>query len=299
MTAKITGSSSQDGAGAPGGPPKAEPGVGSAGGAALKWFEYDAQADNYRSTLIQAARNGEGFDTETGLPESVMRDQQAVTWFDLACRYVDLKWPHAAAKSRTGMADALAAVTPVMVTARRGKPDAAVLRAILYGWAFHKARRETVKLSAAEAAALAWLRENSLRVTALDEKDQRSALIRRALDTIALTIDGRPAAAMTVARKRAVFYGVLNYAVELDSLPANPVDKVTWQAPGLAEEIDRSVVARPSQVRALLGAVQESHPELTAFFGCLYYAYMRPAEVVFLREDDCIRLPESGWDDCS
>lgn len=76
------------------------------------------------------------------------------------------------------MADALATVTPVMVTARRGKPDAAVLRAVLYGWAFHKARRETVKLSAAEAAALAWLREKSLRVTALDEKDLWDSITR-------------------------------------------------------------------------------------------------------------------------
>jgi hypothetical protein len=151
-----------------------------------------------------------------------MRDQQAVTWFDLACRYVDLNWPHAAAKSRTSTADALATVTPVMVTARRGKPDAAALRAVLYGWAFHKTNRETVKLGAAQGAALAWFRENSFRVTALDEKDQRSALLRRALDTIALTIDGKPAAATTVARKRAVFYGVLNYAVELDILPAIP-----------------------------------------------------------------------------
>jgi hypothetical protein len=30
------------------------------------------------------------------------------------------------------------------------------------------------------------------------------------LDTIALTLDGKPAAATTIARKRAVFYGVLN-----------------------------------------------------------------------------------------
>jgi integrase len=74
---------------------------------------------------------------------------------------------------------------------------------------------------------------------------------------------------------------------------------VTWKAPGVAEEIDRSVVARPSQIRSLLGAVQESHPELTAFFGCLYYAYMRPGEVVFLRQDDCISLPESAGGDCS
>ncbi|GAA2114654.1 hypothetical protein [Actinomadura alba] len=70
-----------------------------------KWFAQHALADNHRSKLMQAARKGEGFDTETGLPESTMREQRSVTWFDLACRFVDLKWPHAAAKSRTGIGD--------------------------------------------------------------------------------------------------------------------------------------------------------------------------------------------------
>ena len=61
-------------------------------------------------------------------------------------------------------------------------------------------------------------------------------------------MDGTPAAT-TIARKRAVFYSVLNYGVELDILPANPIGKVTWKAPEVAEEIDRRVVARPQQVR--------------------------------------------------
>jgi integrase len=105
---------------------------------------------------------------------------------------------------------------------------------------------------------------------------------------------GKPAAATTIARKRAVFYGVLNYAVELDILAANPIDKTTWKAPDVAEEADRRVVARPSQVRALLAAVEQIAPELTAFFGCLYYACMRPGEAVILRQADCVSLPASG-----
>jgi integrase len=266
-----------------------------AGKSFSKWFEYEAQADSYRSKLISAARQGEGFDIETGLPKSTAREQEAVTWFDLACRFVDLKWPHVAAKSRTSIADAVATVTPVMVTTTRGRPEPNMLRAVLYGWAFHKANREHIQLRRQEAAALAWMREHSLKVVALDEKERRSALVRRALDAITLTMDGKPAAATTIARKRAVFYGVVNYAVELDILPANPIDKVAWKAPEVAEEIDRRVVARPRQVRALLAAVEEISPELTAFFGCLYYGCMRPGEAVSLRQADCVSLPGSGW----
>src|SRR5215469_10117904 len=266
-----------------------------AGKAFSKWFEYEAQADSYRSKLMQAARKGEGFDTATGQPESAVRQQQSITWFDLACRYVDLKWPHVAAKSRTSIADALATVTPILVTTTRGRPEAKTLRAVLYGWAFHKANRESVKLSGPDAAALRWMRDHSLKVTTLDEKDRRSELIRRALDALALTLDGQPAAATTIARKRAVFYGVLNYAVELDILPANPIGKVTWKAPEVAEEIDRRVVASPQQVRELLAAVETIRPDLAAFFGCLYFATMRPGEAVLLRRADCGSLPTSGW----
>lgn len=147
-----------------------------AGRAFSKWFEYEAQADNYRSKLMPAARKGEGFDIATGQPESAARQQQAVTWFDLACRFVDLKWPHVAAKSRTSIADALATVTPVMVITTRGMPEATTLRAVLYGWAFHKTRRETTTLGKREAAALCWVRDHSLPAAALDEPERRSSL---------------------------------------------------------------------------------------------------------------------------
>lgn len=33
-----------------------------------------------------------------------------------------------------------------------------------------------------------------------------------------------------------------------------------------------------------------------AFFGCLYYAWMRPGEVVLLREANWASLPDSGPD---
>jgi hypothetical protein len=81
-----------------------------AGGECSGWFTTHALADNHRSGILQAMRRGDAFDTQTGLPESPFREQRSVTWFDLACRFVDLKWPHLAAKSRMSIADALAAV---------------------------------------------------------------------------------------------------------------------------------------------------------------------------------------------
>jgi integrase len=53
-------------------------------------------------------------------------------------------------------------------------------------------------------------------------------------------------------------------------------------------------VASPAQVSSLLDAVAWIRPEMTAFFGCLYYAALRPEEAVALRYADC-HLPGSGW----
>ena len=49
----------------------------------------------------------------------------------------------------------------------------------------------------------------------------------------------------------------------------------------------------PAQVRAILAEVARIRPELAAFFGCLYYAALRPEEAVALRRDDLI-LPARG-----
>jgi integrase len=52
-------------------------------------------------------------------------------------------------------------------------------------------------------------------------------------------------------------------------------------------------VPSPAQVRAILNQVTRIRPELAAFFGCLYYAALRPEEAVALRRDDLI-LPACG-----
>lgn len=122
-------------------------------------------------------------------------------------------------------------------------------------------------------------------------------MTRGVLDALAVRLDGRPAAATTIYRKRAVFYNALGLAVERRLLPTNPIDQVQWSAPEVAQAVDRRVVAGPGQVRALLDAVREAGrrgDHLVAFFGCLYFAGMRPGEAVALRADQCV-LPTEGW----
>jgi hypothetical protein len=60
----------------------------------------------------------------------------------------------------------------------------------------------------------------------LDRRGELAATVRAALDALALKLDGKAAAATTTRRKRAVFYNVLQFAVELERLDYNPVDKL-------------------------------------------------------------------------
>jgi integrase len=141
--------------------------------------------------------------------------------------------------------------------------------------------------------ALAWIAKASLPVAALEEP----ATVRAALNASARRLDGKPAAATTTRRKRAVFANALGYAVELRLLPASPLDRIQWKAPAVAETVDRRSVASPAQAGRLLKAVRAQGPRgehMEAFFGCLYYAALRPAEAVALREADCV-LPARGW----
>ena len=93
--------------------------------------------------------------------------------------------------------------------------------------------------------------------------------------------------------QQAVFHGALGYAVELGLLPANPIGLVRWRAPRAAAAVSPATVASPAQVRAILTQVSRIKPELAAFFGCLYYAALRPEEAVTLRRDNLI-LPAHG-----
>src|SRR5450759_2578023 len=246
-------------------------------------------AESFRSSLISAARQGFAFDVATGQPENMARQLATVTWYEHAMAFVDMKWTRASPRHRKSIAEALATVTPALVSTDRGTPSPEMIRHTLYQWSFNTAARST--LPDEEMVKVdAWLRANSLPLAQLSQ----SALVRSSLDLLALRLDGKPAAHTTVARKRAVFYGALRYAVELDHLVGHPMDRVSWTTPKADDEIDFRVVVNPSQAAAVLRSVGDIDPAMVGFFACMYYAALRPGEVLHLREQDCT-LPEAGW----
>jgi hypothetical protein len=134
--------------------------------------------------------------------------------------YAEVKWPHLAPHSRAIPADALATVTPLLMRQAGCKPPASRLRASSYGYAFNPQRRSRIP-DRVTVSTLAWVEQASLPVSRLSDPH----IIRAALDGLCTRLDGSPAAANTISRKRAVFNGALGYAVELGLLPANTVER--------------------------------------------------------------------------
>ncbi|MCH0560017.1 site-specific integrase [Streptomyces sp. MUM 16J] len=260
-------------------------------------YKTKALADRFRSQLLRAADKGEPFDTVTGLPDSLRGGKAALSFLDLAVKYVDARWAEASAKQRDSMTDALATVVPVLVKPGRGRPGPEVLRRALRSYVLPVPRRERERPEEI-AAAVKWVEKASLPVAELQEITRAHDLI----DALGRRLDGKPAATQTYRRRRAVVFNVLEYAVELELLPSNPLSRVRRKRGKRAlQEVDRRVVVNPRQARELLTALtyvgcyeRASGRRLRAFFGCLYYAAMRPGEVLGLRRSDCT-LPPSGW----
>ena len=261
-----------------------------------KSFTTQELADSFKSELIQAARRGEAFDIESGLPESMIRAALSVSWQHHARDYVNDRWGKVSAKQRISIAETLTAVTVALTADHQGAPDSEALRNALRRWEFNKARRESDR-PAEVAAALNWVRKAPVPLADLAEFEG----ITLALSGCARKLDGTPASPSYYTRRRRVLYNVLKYAVQRKRLAVNPIDGLDWKPAEDAEvweEVDPAVVPSPRQMVDLLIAVSYAGPRrgprLVAFFACVYYAMMRPGEVVSLREGDC-ELPATGW----
>ncbi|WP_283844216.1 tyrosine-type recombinase/integrase [Streptomyces barringtoniae] len=142
-----------------------------------------------------------------------------------------------------------------------------------------------------------WLAENSLPLSALMETGIAEDVHYR----LAYRLDGKLAAKDTYKRRRRGFNAAMAYAIQKGYLDESPIAGLERPATAASGPIDPRVLMNAVQGREFLTAVsyvgsvhRNRGRRLVAFFGCILYAAMRPAEVVGLRLDDC-HFPEKGW----
>jgi integrase len=78
-------------------------------------------------------------------------------------------------------------------------------------------------------------------------------------------------------------------------IPGNPLKSITWTESRKLKSVDPRCVLNPEQARRFLntvGKLGERGKRLKAFYGCMYYAALRPEEVTALRKTNIIWLPD-------
>jgi integrase len=262
-------------------------------------FRNAALADSFRSSLLTAARKGEAFSLTTGRPASWQRAESALTWYGLILNYVAAKWQQAAPNHRKSIAEALTDATEAMFTSNSPPPyPADEIRRALRTWALSDRLRGVTDPPEDLAAVLRWLQTATVAVADLDRPATGAASCRSMLERISRKQDGTSAAANTTNRKRAVLNNLMQYAVETGALSANPLKAIKWTQPRTLKSVDPRTVVNSDQARRLLVAVSqqgERGERMVAFFGCMYYAALRPEEAVELRPENLESLPDLGW----
>ncbi|MDW4904581.1 site-specific integrase [Streptomyces sp. ADMS] len=269
-------------------------------------FATSALAESRRSELWQAMRKGEAFDMESGLPESEVREAASAeaakaaiksdpSWWEFSQEYMKRRWRTAAAKTREGLADSLASAALGMMGESSGAPELRDVRRAVR-WAVVPAHEGEEPPSDLEKTC-EWLAANSLPLSALRDSDVVEDVHYR----LSYRLDGKPAATETYKRRRRGFNTAMTYAIQKGYVDGNPIIGLKRSTAGGSGRVDPRALMNETQGREFLAAVsyvgsvhRNRGRRLVAFFGCILYAAMRPAEVVGLRLDDC-HLPKTGW----
>lgn len=273
-------------------------------------FHHEGQAKNFRNSLTLAASKGEAFRTETGRPVSWGREEPKeptgpppVSWYSLTLDYTKAKWKFAAPNQRRSIAESLTDATEVMLASGaeslikgEAKYSRAEVRRALQGWAFSTRLQGDPDPPGEIAPVIEWLEKATIPVVNLADTENGRA--RAVLDRISSKQDGTLAAANTANRKRTVLHNVMTYAeFERKLITGNPLKSITWTNPRRLKTVDPRCVINASQARRLLtaaGKTSDRGRRLKAFFGCMYYAAMRPEEVTDLRRSNITDLPENS-----
>ena len=254
-----------------------------------KSFRTRAEADRYRSLLLQAVQAGGRFNETTGEPESwqtPLRDLRVHEW---SRRWLAEQWQEWQPRTRTSATEGLARFVTTAVEHGAKPPEG--LRVYLYSALSpdSEGRRE--------AQYERWMAKNCLTLGELDR--ERIAEIDRRL---ALKLDGSPMAANTANRIRIVARASVQAAMEAgaisaDAWPQRSKSRARRKVARTKRSVDVRSLPSPQVMAEAIDAIVTQQPGSRTYrvmTAVAYYAGLRPSEVVMLRVRS-VELPADGW----
>jgi hypothetical protein len=253
-----------------------------------KAFRTRAEADRYRTLLLQAVTAGQRFDEATGEPESwhaPMADLHVHEW---TRQWLAQHWDEWQPRTRASAAEALARFVTYAV---RTPPSTADLRRYLqHAWAPGGAGGDRDLES--------WLKRNCLVLAELD-RDVVADIDRR----LGLRLDGSPLAANTANRIRIVCRACVGAAADAGATPDDPWpprsrNRTHRKVARKRRTVDVRKFPDPATMAAAIDAIVTHQPGSRVYHvmtAVAYYAGLRPSEVVMLRVRS-LALPEGAGD---
>lgn len=246
------------------------------------------EADHYRSLLLIAQRNGEPFDSTSGEPDSwtiTDSDMGIHTW---ARRWLADQWDEWQPRTRDSAVEAIARFVPLVT--RPNTPATGNLRQYLVD-----ALRPDIDERDPETEA--WMDTWCLPLADLDRR-----VLAVAEHGLGLGVSGKPLGPTTANRFRTVAHSCIRRAVDLEIIERDPWPPAVRGAKRRKVRranrgIDIRSLPDPATVRAALDAIVTHQPASHTYrtmTAVLYYAGLRPSEVVMLRARS-LTLPSQGW----
>lgn len=249
-----------------------------------------SEADLFRSSLLVAKRDGVPFDMDSGEPEAWSPEAIEFNVFEWVLKWVGEQWDEWQPRTRTSAVEALSRLVPLAVQPEAKVPDG--LRPYL-----KKRLRADFDSGELDEVLEAWMTKYSLPLFSLNRQ-----VLAEVDHRLGLKLDGGMLAATTANRFRTVSKSCIRRAFDLGVLSSDP-----WPPPQRGAKrrkvrrksmaVDVDVLPDPKRMAELLAAVESDQPasrQYRVMTSVVYYAGLRPSEVVMLRPK-VLSLPESGW----
>lgn len=251
-----------------------------------KSFRTRAEADRYRSLLVQSVTAGQRFDVATGEPASWQEPLGDVLVVEWARRWLNEQWIEWQPRTRTSAVEALSRLVVLAVRSEPSDPDG-LRRYVKGALAPHSTRNEKFE---------SWLTKHGLPLAELDS--ERVAGIERDLR---LKLDGTPLAATTASRTKIVCRACILAAVGAGAMsgdlwPPRPKSRARRKVARKRRVDVRSLPGPATMIRAIDAMTSHQHGTDTyrMMTAVAYLAGLRPSEVVMLRVRS-VKLPAHGW----